>query len=299
MKQATYTIEFVTPCFCAGADQSKAEVRAPAVRGQLRWWFRALGGSAAEERAVFGGIAGAATASGLIIRTLKLTDGPKWEPPRVDPNATDSYVWYFASVSGKEPKQKGIGPRWQSSAAIAPGSRYRLEIIQRIRLADLTQTKLDQTIDCFLSLGSLGLRITRGLGAFTCLERPLDIQQLDRLQRTLSAAGFRLEHYSDQPLYDVASIAKRIGSLVKGTRRAQNMKADRPSPFGSSQPRQTSAILFRPFRRATTNHCELMVMEAPHSRILGPSSRQPLPIVGRTPSELTRFEPVSNARNHR
>lgn len=63
MIQKTYTLEFLMPCFCAGADQARAEIRAPAIRGQLRWWFRALGGSAADERTVFGGVAGTASAS--------------------------------------------------------------------------------------------------------------------------------------------------------------------------------------------------------------------------------------------
>jgi len=298
MKQATYTIEFLTPCFCAGADQSHAEIRAPAIRGQLRWWFRALGGSAPEERDVFGGI-GSATASRLIIRTLKLTDGPKWDPPRVDPNATASYVWYFASVSGKEPRQRGTGPRWQPSAALAPGSRFRLDIIQRIRLIDSVQAMLDQSIDCFLSFGSLGLRVTRGLGAFNCIERPLDTQRFNYLKQVLSAAGFCLEHSSEPSLHDVASIARRIGSLVKGTRKAKNLKAERPSPFGGSQPRQTSAIIFRPFRPAGKDHFELLVLEAPHNKILGPPSRTPEPIVGRIPSELTAFDPTNSTRRHR
>ncbi len=52
----TYNIELLTPCFCAGADQTKAEIRAPSIRGQLRWWFRALGGTPQGEKEVFGGV---------------------------------------------------------------------------------------------------------------------------------------------------------------------------------------------------------------------------------------------------
>ncbi|TAE90912.1 MAG: type III-B CRISPR module RAMP protein Cmr1 [Verrucomicrobia bacterium] len=39
-----YQLEIITPCFCAGADQGIAEIRAASIRGQLRWWFRVLGG---------------------------------------------------------------------------------------------------------------------------------------------------------------------------------------------------------------------------------------------------------------
>ena len=49
-------VELVTPCFCAGAAQEAAEIRVPSIRGQVRWWFRALGGGASEEKRVFGGV---------------------------------------------------------------------------------------------------------------------------------------------------------------------------------------------------------------------------------------------------
>jgi hypothetical protein len=45
MRRATFQVEIVTPCFLGGADNaSSAEWRAASIRGQLRWWFRALAG---------------------------------------------------------------------------------------------------------------------------------------------------------------------------------------------------------------------------------------------------------------
>ena len=49
MTRAILQVELVTPCFLSGADQTSAELRAAAIRGQLRWWFRAVAGG------VFGG----------------------------------------------------------------------------------------------------------------------------------------------------------------------------------------------------------------------------------------------------
>lgn len=49
MKRATLHLELVTPCFLSGSDQSKAEWRAASVRGQLRWWFRAVAGAAFDD----------------------------------------------------------------------------------------------------------------------------------------------------------------------------------------------------------------------------------------------------------
>ena len=67
MISSSHTFECITPCFCAGADQAKAEIRSSAIRGALRWWFRALGGSADAETEVFGG-SKPVTASSVLIR---------------------------------------------------------------------------------------------------------------------------------------------------------------------------------------------------------------------------------------
>ena len=44
MRRETLEIEFVTPCFLGGAEKSVAEWRAASVRGQIRWWLRAIAG---------------------------------------------------------------------------------------------------------------------------------------------------------------------------------------------------------------------------------------------------------------
>ncbi len=45
MPSITFDLETVTPLFLAGADQQKAELRPPAFRGALRYWFRAIAAS--------------------------------------------------------------------------------------------------------------------------------------------------------------------------------------------------------------------------------------------------------------
>jgi CRISPR-associated protein Cmr1 len=47
MKRVKFDVEFVTPCFLGGAINAQtAEWRAASIRGQLRWWFRAVAGAA-------------------------------------------------------------------------------------------------------------------------------------------------------------------------------------------------------------------------------------------------------------
>lgn len=294
MKTTTYTLELLTPCFCAGADQSKAEIRAPAIRGQLRWWFRTLGGSAADEREIFGGVAGSAESSSFSIRILSV-EPKSWTPPSFTANDHESYVWYFASVSGTTTKGEK-GPRWSPSGALGTGTRFSIQLLQRRPLTPALQHRLDLTIRCFLQLGAIGLRSTRGLGAFVCHEQPFSEATLQQLQES----HFRTE-LRPHPLSSVDQVAREIGSLVKGTRKANGWKIDSisnrkistPSPFGTSAPRQTSAVYFRPVRRTpSSTTCELVVFEAPQTRVLGTDSRKPS-VVGQTPSRLVKAIPSS------
>jgi CRISPR type III-B/RAMP module RAMP protein Cmr1 len=288
MKSNSYNLEFIMPCFSAGARQDIAEVRAPSIRGQLRWWFRALGGSKQEEMDVFGGVAGTASASSLIIRVSSVTPAAQWTPPTFTPNDTSSYVWHFAKVSGKKPGSgpKESGPRWQSSGVISSKSKFRIEILQRRQIAESLQARLDLAIEAFLQLGAMGLRATRGLGSFSCSEKPFDHSILRKIQ----AAGFKYE-FKKESLANPDAIAGKIGSLVKGTRKAMNMKHDKPSPFGSSSPRQTSAIYFRPVKNAGSSDFSLVVFEAPHDRVLSNISWKQT-VLGQNPSNLKDAAPA-------
>jgi len=44
-------LELISPGFCGGAQpKTRAEIRVPSIRGQLRWWFRLLGGFASQRQ---------------------------------------------------------------------------------------------------------------------------------------------------------------------------------------------------------------------------------------------------------
>lgn len=294
MKREIYHLKFITPCFCAGALQEKGEIRSSAIRGQLRWWFRALGGTAAEEHQVFGGVRDEAASSGMSIRLKAGKKGPLWRLPDLDPNNPSSYVWHFVSVSGKAPQSgaKIKGRRWDLSAAIAPGSVYELEIIHRRPLPPRPAQKFTLALRAFLRLGGMGLRLTRGLGAFHCEQLPYQPDALEEIR----SHGFLAETWKHSfPSLD--ALAEGIGSLVKGTRKKLGWKIDtmsqRPSsissPLGSSSPRQTSAIYFRPVTLDSSGKLSLVIFEAPHERVLGVASRKDS-IVGQIPSQLVWAE---------
>lgn len=61
MKELFFNCETITPMFIAGADPKKAELRAPSLKGALRFWWRAVNGHldinelSKQETALFGG----------------------------------------------------------------------------------------------------------------------------------------------------------------------------------------------------------------------------------------------------
>lgn len=72
-----YKFDILTNLFATGADSTSAEIRASAIRGELRWWFRVLGGFADDTRSVseqeteiFGGVHGGAVKSNITLRVM-------------------------------------------------------------------------------------------------------------------------------------------------------------------------------------------------------------------------------------
>lgn len=157
-------IELLTPTFCRGAYQDTPEIRVPSIRGMVRWWFRALGGSADDEKSAFGGLNkfGQRTrdqviASPLVFRvTAALVQRAKPNPftlPHKPPSRD-------AAVNGTERDPRG------PKAAFAPNGHFHLEVFSRFGgLPDTLVTKANGALEVWLLLGSLGLRANRTGGS--------------------------------------------------------------------------------------------------------------------------------------
>ncbi|NLF94912.1 MAG: type III-B CRISPR module RAMP protein Cmr1, partial [Oligosphaeraceae bacterium] len=160
MINLTQTFTLLTPCFCTGADQNQAEIRSASIRGQLRWWFRILGGTPEMENNVFGGVHNDTKASRIILR---LTDSkPIYGQPGMLPqrnNTPGYYLFHFAKVSNG-------GIRYQKKAFLAPGSTFTVQCLERKTMDREEQRLLEKSWRAFSLLGALGLRATRACGAF-------------------------------------------------------------------------------------------------------------------------------------
>jgi CRISPR type III-B/RAMP module RAMP protein Cmr1 len=173
------TMEIITPCFCTGAERDVAEIRAPSIRGELRWWFRALDGTREQEAEAFGSIKGSNgkgvltenRASILIVRVSDLRKTGK-ESRDIPEN-----LQFFL----KSRLQRG------NNAMVPAGWSFHLQILQKQTTS--CDDLIDLTIRSFSTLGSIGLRSNWGLGAF---QTEMTKLEFDHLKGELQNRGFDL-----------------------------------------------------------------------------------------------------------
>lgn len=269
MKTETFHLKFITPCFCAGADQAIAELRPASIRGKLRWWFRVLSGSPVQEAEVFGGAKGDdMRSSSMILRVRADGSSAKWHPIEFGGTSNTGYLIYFARASAE-------GARWNPDGALPQGSSFELQLLWRRSLTAESGELFQLALDCFLLLGSFGLRSTRGLGCFSCVERPYSAAALEDLARRIKLKAPNLILQLGPFSGDESQLLEALGAQLRGLRRedpAMKKGRNHPSPLGSSDPRQTSAVYLRPVKEPS-GKLRIVVFEAPADRVLGIPSR--------------------------
>lgn len=138
-------LTFITPLFSKGTYDDRPEIRPPSIRGQLHWWFRALGGSYADEKAIFGGVHGDPVASRVVVRVANIR-GSTGEIPTLPHK---------------------YGNRASPKPCYLPGTAFDLHLSQRLGGLDARlEQAFRRTVEAWLLAGTLGLRATRAGGSF-------------------------------------------------------------------------------------------------------------------------------------
>lgn len=270
MSPKTYHLQLLTPCFCAGANQSIAEIRAPSIRGKLRWWFRVVGGDATQEGEVFGSVREEASgSSSVVVRVTEAAVAPKWQPVKFSPNSNTGYILYFAKASAQ-------GARWEATGAIPEGTKFSLVLDWRRKVSEDSRATFDLALQCFLMLGSLGLRSTRGLGSFECEELRFGTTAFEELLSMIRKRSPNFHAGLGQFAGSEGQWLDGLGAQLRGLRKGYS--SSKPTPLGSSQPRQASAVYLRPVR--DNGKARIVVFEAPAEKILGRESRIGSPRLG-------------------
>lgn len=177
MQEVTFTLRTLTPLFLAGADQTKAELRAPTFRGLMRYWLRALvGGSEgtdkhgldqviASETAVFGATD---TGSAVSIKVSEASNEPKEFTEQISIRGVGGkwqatgkgYLLWSMARSGRADKGNLKPARW----FFPPGTSFQVTLSARGE----NEMKLEQAVAAFwllTHLGSVGSRSRRCAGS--------------------------------------------------------------------------------------------------------------------------------------
>lgn len=270
------SFECITPCFCAGADQGAAEIRPSAIRGALRWWFRALGGTPEQEIETFGG-GPKVIASAIQIRVGSVTPKTIGRLPAPNqPTSPLAYILYFASIAGGQNADFGTGPRWNAQAILGVGTTFNLHLRQLRAISEKSLTLLAESLAALSHYGSIGLRMTRGMGAIQASD--VTSESFTKVDELLTERGFTIRRSNKtHQIWD--AVFTEAGKWLKGDLRkgdfgaGGNKKPAQATALGSIKPvRQMSAVYLRPIR--LNGNLVFSAFEAPHARVLGEASKR-------------------------
>lgn len=152
MQSITFECEVITPMFLAGADGATPELRAPSIKGALRFWWRALNGHLGQ--------------SELYVREGRIFGSTEYGRSKVIIQITKDMPWDGRSGAAPTPHK----PRFDKNA-FRPGQQFevKLGLTQDVKLSDNEVFDIEALERLFLltaTLGGIGGRVRRGFGAF-------------------------------------------------------------------------------------------------------------------------------------
>jgi len=185
MHRIELSLKTVTPAFIGTADDAHPEWSAKGVRGQLRWWFRALAGGEfggdlekvrAAERNIFG-----STDSQSPLRVIVVPPTPAAAPDRVPGRALDGeQIAALANTPESATRLKGRDLRTNPIAYLGYGpivwrhgltyARAPIPADTSLRMilqwrSNVDNALFERALWCWINLGGIGARSRRGFGS--------------------------------------------------------------------------------------------------------------------------------------
>lgn len=166
MNKITFNCEVVTPMFLHGADGKTAELRAPSIKGALRFWWRALHGNLDNKK--------------LLAEEVKIFGGS------IDRTSYKSTFSVQVEVNNFKTGSVGMLPHRDDPSYYPNKKNFKVSCICVKSTFKVSFTSLDKNslivptyVFYLLSiLGGLGQRVRRGNGSFVITK--LDTSELDK-----------------------------------------------------------------------------------------------------------------------
>lgn len=226
-------LEFLTPCFCAGVDKTKPEIRAASIRGQLRFWTRLLFGGADAEYLLFGGIKGKlrgyeddAVASGIAFRVQPL-------------NSTQPRSFDLCPHDSEKGQRIGL----------PSGTRFDLRWFERLLHSDDRIAKLNNVLLAWQLLGGLGARTTRAAGSVWPLDYSPTVADFMEKMKALPLPSSVRVRVLGRTESNPETLRRIATDTVKGPGRntgaIKGVLPENPLGFASGQERKASPLKFK------------------------------------------------------
>lgn len=156
MDKLEVTFKIVTPMFISGADQQKAELRAPSIKGCLRFWYRAIDPEYAKHEArIFGGAGDNQGQALFLLSVLHHLKESNWDRNGYNHLTGIRYLGYPFFFRDNT-QRKAILPDSNQTFTL------RLAFKKTPDIAD--QQRILSTLWLFGNFGALGSRARRGFG---------------------------------------------------------------------------------------------------------------------------------------
>lgn len=196
MERITYTCEIITPMFLAGADGVTPELRAPSIKGALRFWWRALNGHL--PIGDIKGQDGTIVSKGLKNQEAQLFGGAGENGGR------SPILIQIMTAAPLRYGNAGLVPHkgFMQQAAFETGQTFqiKLTLVKNDHAMDFPKLKALFELSCIL--GGLGKRSRRGMGSLKItgstdagdhFPKKVDLEYIHSLISSISPF-YRLEH---------------------------------------------------------------------------------------------------------
>ncbi len=173
MKTIEAKFKIVTPMFLHGADQTKAELRVPSIKGMLRFWWRAINYNDninkvwENDTCIFGSLDQKVGQSRVLIHLIENKTSPK-VAERWNPNDWKSYIGY--GLTNKKAKDLES----EKTEYLEPGGEFRIRVDINERPDKDIYKGAVNTLKVFGLLGGLGSRSRKGWGSMSLVELKAD-----------------------------------------------------------------------------------------------------------------------------
>ncbi|OWY22621.1 type III-B CRISPR module RAMP protein Cmr1 [Sphingobacteriales bacterium UPWRP_1] len=169
MHTITFTCETITPMFLSGADGTTPELRAPSIKGALRFWWRAMNGHLAnpqrggipnllrEDERLFGGVNEGGKSS-VLVRVNMLQETPFFGK---DIDRTKEGLAYLLYILVHQQKER---EGFKASTSKSNKTEFLITLESKGN-SDSDLKKGVAAFWLFIFLGALGTRARRGAGA--------------------------------------------------------------------------------------------------------------------------------------